>query len=897
MGKDNPQTIPSLVIHKLSQAQYDREREAGRLDPNAIYLTPEEDIVLETEISKNSTDQQIPSAKAVYDSETRSKEYAAQAISEATSNLDVKIVQTGAAANEKIAVVEQNLAAQSNEIETVKGDLTSHATSSNSQFGLVREELANANAETLKTAKEYSDANKNSAVSEANAYTNQEIEKLVTDTEFEGVLSTIQDIQNAMATDEELAQALETANGKKVDKGAKGSATQPIYFDENGAQPIAYTIEKSVPPDAKFTDTTYTLIKDSTNKKILLMNGDKKAGEIDDNNTTYEPATNESTGLMSKEDKAKLDGIAEGANKIIVDSGLSGESENPVQNKAVTTAINKKANTTDLTSHINNKNNPHGVTLSQLGVQATATEVNYLQGARGNLQTQIDNLDAGVSSIVIDDALSATSENPVQNKVVKTELDKKVDASVLAVVAKSGSYNDLSDKPTIPSISGLATTTYVDNKVGEIEIPTTLPANGGNADTVDGKHADYFEVAGAEIRAKTYADNKVSGVTASTLGVYTKTETDTKLNKKADLDSNGLVLSSQLPSYVDDVLEYTAKSSFPTTGTTGKIYVDTSTNLTYRWGGSSYVEISPSLALGETSSTAYRGDRGKIAYDHSQSAHAPSNAEKNQNAFSNVTVGSTTIAADNTTDTLTIVAGDNVTLTPDATNDKITIAAKDTTYGAATTSANGLMSSGDKTKLNGIASGAEVNQNAFSNITVGSTTIAADAKTDTLTIVAGSNITLTPDATNDKLTIAATNTDTKVTAVGNHYTPTADSAAELKIDASSTTSATWGSTDLVTGVNIQRDAKGHVTGVTVDSIQMPANPNVDTKVTNTLATTTKAYVTGTTSASTNTGTQVFDTGIYLDTTAGRLAATSFKIGEGCNLVYDTTNKCVSFQFI
>lgn len=78
----------------------------------------------------------------------------------------------------------------------------------------------------------------------------------------------------------------------------------------------------------------------------------------------------------------------------------------------------------------------------------------------------------------------------------------------------------------------------------------------------------------------------------------------------ATLDANGLVPTSQLPSYVDDVLEYTAKSSFPSTGETGKIYVDTSTNKTYRWGGSAYVEISASLALGTTSSTAYRGDLG-----------------------------------------------------------------------------------------------------------------------------------------------------------------------------------------------------------------------------------------------------------------------------------------------
>ena len=84
----------------------------------------------------------------------------------------------------------------------------------------------------------------------------------------------------------------------------------------------------------------------------------------------------------------------------------------------------------------------------------------------------------------------------------------------------------------------------------------------------------------------------------------------------AELDSNGLVISSQLPSYVDDVLEYSSTSQFPSTGEAGKIYVATDTNLTYRWTGSGYAEISPSLALGETSSTAYRGDRGKSAYDH-----------------------------------------------------------------------------------------------------------------------------------------------------------------------------------------------------------------------------------------------------------------------------------------
>lgn len=86
---------------------------------------------------------------------------------------------------------------------------------------------------------------------------------------------------------------------------------------------------------------------------------------------------------------------------------------------------------------------------------------------------------------------------------------------------------------------------------------------------------------------------------------------------KADL-VDGTIPASQLPSYVDDVLEYNTRANFPTTGESGKVYVDKSTNKTYRWSGSIYVEISASLALGETSSTAYRGDRGAAAYSHSQ---------------------------------------------------------------------------------------------------------------------------------------------------------------------------------------------------------------------------------------------------------------------------------------
>ena len=110
----------------------------------------------------------------------------------------------------------------------------------------------------------------------------------------------------------------------------------------------------------------------------------------------------------------------------------------------------------------------------------------------------------------------------------------------------------------------------------------TQAAQAANADTVDGKHASDFIPASAKGAA--------SGV--------------------ASLDESGRVPAAQLPSYVDDVLEYATVSAFPAQGEAGKIYVATQTNLTYRWSGTGYVEISPSLALGGTSSTAFPGDRG-----------------------------------------------------------------------------------------------------------------------------------------------------------------------------------------------------------------------------------------------------------------------------------------------
>lgn len=86
-------------------------------------------------------------------------------------------------------------------------------------------------------------------------------------------------------------------------------------------------------------------------------------------------------------------------------------------------------------------------------------------------------------------------------------------------------------------------------------------------------------------------------------------------NGLASLNESGIIPSAQLPSYVDDVIEVDTFSNLPDTGESGKIYIVQDTNLTYRWSGTDYVEISKSLALGENSSTAYPGDKGKATTD------------------------------------------------------------------------------------------------------------------------------------------------------------------------------------------------------------------------------------------------------------------------------------------
>lgn len=152
-------------------------------------------------------------------------------------------------------------------------------------------------------------------------------------------------------------------------------------------------------------------------------------------------------------------------------------------------------------------------------------------------------------------------------------------------------------------------------------------------------------------------------------------------NGLASLNESGIIPSAQLPSYVDDVIEVDTFSNLPGTGESGKIYIVQDTNLTYRWSGTAYVEISKSLALGETSSTAYPGDKGKATTD------------KLNKTSNKVVVGPTTVNP--STDKIVLKYQTHFTSTNSDSEDRHII-------NAATTSQAGLMSSSDKTKLDGL---------------------------------------------------------------------------------------------------------------------------------------------------------------------------------------------------
>ena len=273
----------------------------------------------------------------------------------------------------------------------------------------------------------------------------------------------------------------------------------------------------------------------------------------------------------------------------------------------------------------------------------------------------------------------------------------------------SGSYNDLSNKPSIPSAANNGTYT-VKTLVGSTTTNVSdFSANQSSADDVTFVQGSNITITPDTTNRKitisstdtntwrplgTTADTACAGndsrlsnsrpasdvyswAKASSKPSYSKSEVglgnvtnDAQVKRTemgaasgvATLGTDGKVPSSQLPSYVDDVLEYTNLSSFPSTGESGKIYVAQDTNKTYRWSGSTYKEISPSIVVGTTTGTAFDGKSG---YDHVNNTSNPHGVTKAQLGLGNVeNKSSATIRGELTKSNVTTALG----YTPPTTN-------------------------------------------------------------------------------------------------------------------------------------------------------------------------------------------------------------------------------------
>ena len=165
--------------------------------------------------------------------------------------------------------------------------------------------------------------------------------------------------------------------------------------------------------------------------------------------------------------------------------------------------------------------------------------------------------------------------------------------------ATAGADDEILNKPTLGTAAAKNVPASGDAGITEVVM-------GNDSRLTDARNA-------ADVYSWAKAENKPA-YTASEVGAVSTNDVGSA-NGVAGLDSNGKVPAAQLPSYVDDIEEYASESAFPATGTSGKIYVALDTNKLYRWGGSAYAEVSESLALGETSSTAYAGNKGKANAD------------------------------------------------------------------------------------------------------------------------------------------------------------------------------------------------------------------------------------------------------------------------------------------
>ena len=449
--------------------------------------------------------------------------------------------------------------------------------------------------------------------------------------------------------------------------GVSGSGR--IYIDENGAM---YTCSAGeLPAVGANYDGMY-----------LMIDGGKWTSRRPDAATATAP------GFMSAADKVKLDGIAEGANKTVVDAALDAGSANPVQNKAVKAALDGKAGTAVATTSAN-------------GLMSSADK------------TKLDGVEAGANKTTVDAALDAGSANPVQNKAVKAALDGK-----------------------LSTLGGEIS--------GHLDVGQTVSAEGsvsvGRTSSDTGIH---FEKAASDAGRISHGSDPMTGVAPiARLKVAGPTEDDDAANK-AYVDGSAVRYDAKQT--LDEAQQFQARKNIgavgdhspqftgflslaPANGTLG-----TGVGLSPSRDGNNFaLDISD---VNENTPTLLTGVKTPTDAD----ANAAATVEYVKNKVSEA-AASGGVDVDNAL---------SATSTNPVQNKVITSAlAKKAGTAVATESANGLMSKADKAKLDGIEAGA--NKTTIDSTMSGSSANPVQNKVikqyiDDKVAAAGSNITV--DAT------------------------------------------------------------------------------------------------------------------------------------------------------
>ena len=685
---------------------------------------------------------------------------------------------------------------------------------------------------------------------------------------------------NALPTIPDSLQALDSDAYNKLNGIASGA-----QVNQNAYKTIAVKANSTATAtNVSATTATDTLTLIGGGNISFTANATNRTITISATDTTYNAATTTADGLMTSTMVSKLSGIANGATSVTsatvgswgytkvtsatvngwgytkVDSAtvngwgytkLTNANVSTIASAIVSSSVTKALRYKDTVSSYSNlptTGQEIGDIYNILNADPThnikaGENVAWNGSAWDPLGGTVDlsnyptssTVSAMISSaaVTIDSTLTSTGTNPVQGKVVYSALAGKVDSvsgkglstedfttdfkTKLTSIASGAQPNQNAYKTVAVKASAAATTsTAVNANVAEATLTFIAGSNitltGNNTSrtiTIDATDTTYAA-------ATTTADGLMTSTMVSKLSGITAGAQPNQSAYKTVGVKNGSTSTSVVANSTEATVTFVAGSNITLAAdNTSKTVTISAKDTTYG-----------------TATTTSDGLMGSAMVTKLNGI--TSGAQPNQNAYKTVTVKasaaattSTAIAAGAAEDTLTFIAGDNVTLTGNATSKTITISTTDTTYGAATTAADGLMTSTMVSKLNGISAGAQANQNAYQKVAVKasaaattSTTITAGNTADTVTFIGGDNVTLTANATNKTVTISAKDTTygaATSTADGLMTSAMVSKLATIAESATKVTSATvgsWGYTK-VTSATVDSWGYTKVTSATV----------------------------------------------------------------------------------